>query len=202
MHAMSVWRGIELEGRAFPAINISIGLSGFGDVENGVQGIQGFLVKAQEQSKLGQSSVEKEVLGKRKRDDSGIAKFFSKADETRQESPEKLGSPEKPVDRSPEDGDLSVDKGIVEDPSTAEMGDEDMYPCPRCHKKIPIFEMEEHEDYHVALDLSRGSPIRAPPINATSSAKPKPKMAKSEKRGPKNRGNQIEKGQRKLEFGI
>ena len=45
-HTLSSWRGIEAEGRAFPANNISVAVSGFGDVESWVQGIQGFLVPA------------------------------------------------------------------------------------------------------------------------------------------------------------
>jgi DNA polymerase eta len=199
---MSLWRVIEAEGRAFPAINISIAVSAFGDVEDGVQGIQGFLVKGPGPSKGIQQSGEKETLGKRKREDSGIAKFFSKTDEMQLPISEKAQSPEKEEKAGTTEGpsEMIVDTTLEEDSVIPEVdAEEDLYTCSRCHKKIPVFEMEEHEDYHVALELSKGSPMRAPPT--MTAPQPKPKLAKPEKKGPKRKGNQIEKGQRKLEFG-
>ena len=73
-HVLSLWRGIEAEGRAFPANTVSVAISGFGDVEDGIQGIQGFLVPGK---KILDTATP--VLGKRKEEDhSGIEKFFSK----------------------------------------------------------------------------------------------------------------------------
>ena len=187
-HALSLWRGIEAEGRAYPAINISVAISGFGDVEDGVQGIQGFLVKAPGPNQIGHTSVEKDVLGKRKREDSGIAKFFPKTEEGQEHSPE---AP------SPEVGEMQESTVDVEMDL-----EEDVYTCPRCQKKIPIVEMEVHDDYHVALEFAKGSPARAPPMKAAPSVQSKPKISKTEKKGPKKKGNHVEKGQRKLEFGI
>ena len=192
-HALSIWRAIEAEGRAFPAINISVGLSGFGEMEDKVQGIQAFLVpgrQTQTQS-LGQSSsADKsgEVLGKRKRDDAGIAKFFGKKDDhqnlgVKEDSPEDAGAIE-------EDVHLPDETELEEQMET--------YLCPKCQKQISIVEMEIHEDYHIALDLSRGSPIRAPPV-VSAKAKSVPKKGKKE---VKKDGKSVEKGQMKLPFGV
>jgi len=72
------------------------------------------------------------------------------------------------------------------------------YMCSKCHKHIPLQEMEEHEDYHMALELSKGSPVRAPP---PSQLKTKP-ISKEEKKGPKKKTKPVEKGQQRLEFGM
>jgi DNA polymerase eta len=192
-HALSIWRTIEAEGRAFPAINISVGLSGFGEIEDKVQGIQGFLVpgrQTQTQS-LGQSSsADKsgEVLRKRKRDDAGIAKFFGKKDDH-----QNLGVKEDSLE------DACAVEEDVHLPDETELEEQvEIYLCPKCQKQISIVEMEIHEDYHVALDLSRGSPIRAPPVvpaKATS-------VSKKGKKEVKKDGKSVEKGQMKLPFGV
>ena len=181
-HALSLWRVIEAEGRAFPAINISVAISGFGDVEEGVQGIKGFLVRGS-QTHNGTSShaAPMDVLGKRKRDDSGIARFFPKRD-----------------DSSPEHGN-GVEDDIV--PEDIEMEDPagETYLCAQCQKPIPLQDMEVHEDYHVALDLSRESP----PVRTVPAVQSKAKrVPKDEKKGPKKKGKPVEKGQKKLEFGM
>ena len=173
LHALNLWRGIE----AYPTNNISVGLSGFGDVEEGVQGIQGFLVRGQQNQAQWQDR--NEILGKRKRDDPGIARFFSKKD-----------------DASPEEPDFGEQSGFV--PSDMEGDTAETYTCAQCQKAIPIPEIEVHEDYHVALELSRVSPIRpAPTTQGTGKV-----MAKEEKKGPKRKEKAVEKGQRRLEFGL
>lgn len=179
-HALHVWRGIEMEGHTFPTNTISIAISGFGDVEDGVQGIQGFLVKQSLSNvQLQESSPEKadktESLGKRKRDsDSGIARFFSKTEDSPPEFIEKDDTHAKDVEM-----------------------EEHTYLCSRCHKHVHLVEMDVHTDYHVALELSKGSPIRGPP-----SKQPKSKIVAKENKGPKGKGKHLEKGQRKLEFGV
>lgn len=187
-HALSIWRAIEAEGRAFPAINISVGLSGFGDMEDKVQGIQGFLVPGRQISQSHNTAAEKkgEGLGKRKRDDEGIAKFFGKKEDTQNQGFKDISSE---VGNVEEDVTLPDEAVLEEQVET--------YLCPKCHKQISIIEMEIHEDYHVALDLSRGSPIRAPPI-VPAKAKSAPKKGKKEGK----EGKSVEKGQMKLPFGV
>ena len=180
-HALSLWRGIEAEGRAFPANNISVAVSAFGDVEDRVQGIQGFLVpgvqKTHTSSKVeAVKPMNTEVLGKRKREDEGIAKFLTKKEES-------TPPPE-----------LKTEEGV----ESEEMDMGETYVCSKCHKHIPLQQMEEHEDYHMALELSKGSPVRAPP---PSQLKTKP-ISKEEKKGPKKKTKPVEKGQRRLEFGM
>jgi DNA polymerase eta len=81
-HVLSLWRGIETEGRAFPANTISVAISGFGDVEDGIQGIQGFLIPGK---KISDTATP--ILGKRKEEDySGIEKFFSKKEDSHLET--------------------------------------------------------------------------------------------------------------------
>jgi DNA polymerase eta len=181
-HALSLWRVIEAEGRAFPAINISVAISGFGDVEEGVQGIKGFLVSGP-QTHNGPSShaAPMDVLGKRKRDDSGIARFFPKRDDS---SPEHGGGVE---------DDVVTEDIEIEDPAG------ETYLCGQCQKPIPLQDMEVHEDYHVALDLSRESvPVRTVPAVQSRTKR----VSKDEKKGPKKKGKPVEKGQKKLEFGM
>lgn len=181
-HAWSLWRGIETEGRAFPANTISIAVSGFGDVEHGVQGIQGFLVpgiqshgRLENEEHYGNS----DVLGKRRRNDSGIAKFFPKKEETQSEI-------------------VSNAKGDVR-LASVEPNTDETYHCPHCLKSIPLQQLEEHDDYHIALELSRGSPARPVPTKQLKVED----LAKEETRGPKKKGGKLlEKGQKRLEFGM
>jgi DNA polymerase eta len=180
-HALSLWRVIEAEGRAFPAINISVAISGFGDVEEGVQGIKGFLVSGpQTHNGPSNHAAPMDVLGKRKQDDSGIARYFPKRD-----------------DNSPEHG-----GGVGDDvmPEDIEMEDPvgETYLCAQCQKPISLQDMEVHEDYHVALDLSRESV----PVRRVSAVQSKAKRVSTDKKGPKKKGKPVEKGQKKLEFGM
>jgi len=189
IHALSVWRVIEAEGRAFPANNISVAISGFGDVEEGVQGIQGFLVKGLQSQKALIKGQERgnEVLGKRKRDEAGIARFFPHKDDTSQGHPNLEGQDEAIL--------LETEMEFQPD---AELEFDDTYICSRCQKSIPIEETEVHEDYHLALELSKGSPIRATPATQGRGQT----IGKEEKKGPRRKQKVVEKGQRKLEFGL
>jgi DNA polymerase eta len=185
-HALSLWRGIETEGRAFPTNNISVALSGFGEVEDKVQGIQGFLVPGVQSAHtmsggtVGQNHSE--VLGKRKREDEGIGKFFSRKEES----------------ATPPNEDMEAEnQEAVVEAGGDEMDEAETYMCERCHKRILWHEMEEHDDYHVALELSKGPLIRPPPppqLKTKSSSK-------EEKKGPRKKSKPVEKGQKRLEFG-
>ena len=130
-----------MRGGLIRQIDISMGVSGFGDVEDGVQGIQGFLIPGgqQGQREVHSRNGNAEGLGKRKRDDSGIAKFFPKKEDT---PPKREGTP--------------PDQDILEDKNSSLVKEEsdDTYVCSQCQKQIPLQEMEVHDDYHVALELS------------------------------------------------
>jgi Ubiquitin-Binding Zinc Finger len=181
IHARSLWRGIETEGRAFPANTISIAVSGFGDLEHGVQGIQGFLVPGAQShgySPNGKHNDNSNVLGKRRRNVSEIVKFF----------PKKEGTPPETISNAKDDV-----EPVIGEPNT-----EETYDCPHCLKSIPLQQLEEHDDYHVALELSKGSPARPAPIKQLKAEV----LAKEETRGPKKKGGKpLEKGQKRLEFG-
>lgn len=176
-HAFSVWRGIETEGRAFPSSNISVGISGFEEVEDGMQGIQGFLVPqqtahhAQPHSYSGNIKGDGDSSRKRKQSKEGIAKFFSKRD------------------KLPFDG---IDHEDTITP-LAEAEPQETCLCSKCHKRIRLEEVEIHEDYHVALELSKVSPIRTEPST-------QPKARHLGKEGVK-KVKPFERGQRKLDFG-
>jgi DNA polymerase eta len=174
LHALSLWRGIEAEGRAFPANNISVAISGFGDVEDGIQGIEGFLVPQNGNSTrpIGNTDT---VTGKRKRDDPGIARFFPKMEDVS----------ENVVEEDVKEEDVGMDM-------------EETYLCSRCQKHIPIQEMDFHDDYHVALELSKESPARTGPVTQTKSKR----SSKEGKKVPKKKDRPIEKGQTRLEFGL
>ena len=184
-HALSLWRGIEAEGRAFPANNISIAISGFGDVEDRVQGIQGFLIPGVQSTHPWKGEAAKqtnnEVQGKRKRDDEGIARFLMKKGEL-------------PSQTLLQHRDEQMMGEVARD-EQMDMGE--TYKCSQCHKNIPLQDMEEHEDYHLALELSKGSPVRGPQP-AQLNTKP---ISKEEKKGSRRKSKPVEKGQRRLEFG-
>jgi DNA polymerase eta len=171
-HALSLWKGIETEGRAFPANNINVAISGFGDVEDGIQGIQGFLVPGKNTS-----NAATRVLGKRKKKDhSGIADFFQKKEDSPLET-----------------GDIVEEEEIIH---VKEENTGETYLCSRCLQHIPLEEIEIHDDYHVALELSKEWPV-----HSTSSTHVNPKSSgNEEKKRPKKRLKREEKGQRKLSF--
>jgi DNA polymerase eta len=177
MQAMSVWRGIEAEGRAFPANTVSIGLSGFGDVEEGIQDIQGFLVPQQTSQLLrnssGSGTSSGESPSKRKRTYEGITKFFIKKE-------------------------MSISGQFETDTADVSHFDyeDETYLCTKCQKRVPLEEVETHEDYHLALELSRGSPIRVEPSPRVKGSS----HSTEEKRGKKIRA--VEKGQKRLDFGV
>jgi hypothetical protein len=220
-HALSIWRAIEAEGRAFPAINICVGVSGFGgEVEEKGRGIEGFLVPGRQSVQGigsgnggggggggggGMSTVD--VLGKRKRDDEGIAKFFGKKDS--QSTNAACGGHSTKADSMDQSPDL------MEDDNMALLSDEndleedymmETYLCSKCQKQISIIEMEIHEDYHVALELSRGSPVRAAALvgpAAAAKGKSVPSTTKKGRKEGKKEGRKgVEKGQTKLQFGV
>lgn len=188
--ASSLWRVIEMEGRSFPANNISVAVTGFGDVEDGIQGIQGFLVK--NQSSAGPpNSARVEVGGKRKRDSLGITKFFT------QKVEDTVAGEDEPMlmyEQHQANQDHPDTEGQGYDQQDLEEVDDTTYSCKKCDRRIPFEEMEVHDDYHVALELSMESP--RPP------KKPRTVLqaTKRETRKPPKRGKMEEKGQMKLEF--
>jgi DNA polymerase eta len=217
-HALSIWRAIEAEGRAFPAINISVGVSGFGgEVEEKGRGIEGFLVPGR-QSVQGISSGNGgggggggmntvDVLGKRKRDDEGIAKFFGKKEDTQSPNHDNGGSgggdnpKAESTDRPPDFTEQNID--LPDDVTDLEEHMMETYLCSKCQKQISIIEMEIHEDYHVALELSRGSPVRAAAATvAAAKGKSMSSTKKGRKEGKKEGAKGVEKGQMKLQFGV
>jgi len=192
-HALSIWRAIEAEGRAFAAINVSVGVSGCAEGEEHGRGIQGFLVPGRPGMQAGGANAgtgATEGLGKRKREEEGIAKFFGKREDTQ--------SPDGGNDIKPDSPD-DVEEDIVLPDETEQEEQMETYLCPKCQKQISIVEMEIHEDYHVALDLSRGSPVRAAPL--APPAKGKIAAKKGRKEGKKE-AKGVEKGQMKLPFGM
>ena len=189
--ALSLWHMIEMEGRAFPANNISIALSGFGDVEDGVQGIQAFLVKTPS-STISPNPAKIEGLGKRKRaESSGITKFFS------QRVQDSLAETSEPIVRNEQGNDLHEDDPR-EDREDVDDLDDTTYLCQKCDSRIPLEEIEVHEDYHVALELSRGLP--SPPQKAGTGQHAKKQDPNETRKHRPKKGRKDEKGQMKLEF--
>jgi DNA polymerase eta len=190
-HALSLWRTIEMEGRAFPANNISVAVTGFGDAEDGVQGIKAFLVSGARNL----NSSEVDVLGKRKRHESlGIPKFISQSDEDNNRE----GEPAMPKFQS-EDVQSELEQAVkVYDEDRLDHIDDATYSCHKCRRRIPLEELEVHEDYHVALELSRRSPIQS---SKPAIGLPTRKLdTKEGKRPIQRKGRKEEKGQMKLEF--
>ena len=189
--ALSLWHVIEMEGRAFPANDINVALSGFGDVEDGVQGIQAFLVKTPS-SAISPNPAKIEGLGKRKRAESSeITKFFSRKVQ------DSLVENSVPMVRNEQGDDLHEDDPTEDREDVDDLADT-TYSCQKCGSRIPLEEMEVHEDYHVALELSKALP--SPPQKAATGRHAKNQDPKETRKHRPKKGRKEEKGQMKLEF--
>ncbi|KAL4980489.1 hypothetical protein BDW66DRAFT_166574 [Aspergillus desertorum] len=203
-------RQIAAEGAAWPCANISLSVGGFEDGASKNQAIDGFLLRgdqAKNMASLSSSRVhamdeaptEHQPIEKRRKvEDSGLRRFFSKPSETNGPShPIESGQTADIPDVNVDDAQLHVyaapDGQIEQVPSN-------IFKCLRCGKGIHIDEEDEHNDWHFAKDLesqerqaARSSQEAQLPNRAASGSR-----FKSARGG---RGGKSEKGQTRLTFG-
>lgn len=210
---------VVVDGRAWPCANLSLSVGGFEEGIAGNKGIDTFLLKGDEaKAAMDVSSRsntatpinhdESRPEKRRKLDDSGIARFFSKG--------ESVGDGED--DESADDRE-NVDEATAAQPSDihtpppphlsgSHHHDIASYFCKACEKPIAESDREEHEDWHFAKSLQAQDSPPAKGQVSTNSRPPgsAPNNAKHKRGGgsgvsARGRGSKIEKGQSRLAFG-
>jgi DNA polymerase eta len=176
-----------VDGRAWPCANISLSVGGLEDGPTGNRGIGSFLVKGEEAKALRSSSrdIENHISTnengrpekRRRLDDGGIQRFFTKQDSSRDEYDEEFGAPEDPPAVGAEVS-LPFDEGValLNDNSNPSENLENIdnlkhenttspandphasksaptYLCPKCNASLPLTSQPEHEDWHFAKEL-------------------------------------------------
>lgn len=209
---MKLLHQINTEGRAFPCFNLSLGLSGFEGLENGVQDIGGFFQKSLR-------TVEETLPDIA--DDRKIHEVVELLHDSKSPARSEIVVPEPSLQVDAKD-EISKSETVsspgpdldesVDNPSTivpCSTSIDGSFLCERCPRPI-IGETEgEHLDWHFAKDLSRdlakaehaARSTLAPALTKSSSdSKRSGKPAKSSK-GSTSKSGVVEKGQKRLKFG-
>ena len=208
------------EGRVWPCANLSLSVGGFEEGVKGNMGIGAFLVKGEEAESLRSMDMDsrpsstgpEQPIKKRRAEDGGIHRFFSKKPST--DATASLN--EADVVRIEDDHDLNPGGPVMQDNEVAavregqdkstEQSGEDMQPpvtsykCSRCEASFgDPEELQSHMDWHMAKDLQDEERVSTtfaeqPPASRSSSQK-RPGTAK------RGRGGKLEQGQSRLKFG-
>lgn len=214
-----------VDGRAWPCANLSLSVGGFDEGMAGNRTLGGFVLKGEAAKAMNESMPRPEShprnddshLNKRRRtDEGGIQKFFTRHDSSREEHDEDFGVERMPAPdtrpssatvqetiRRPASGNFdrlgadTPDVGIVTTPEDIT----ENYVCAKCQASVPVDEQGEHEDWHFAKDLQAEE--REPRSNSTenNATVKKPKAVKPQKGPRKPGGGGDERGQRKLVWG-
>jgi len=177
-----------VDGRAWPCANISLSVGGFEDGPTGNRGIGGFVVKGEEAKALRSSLRDVENQNstyesgrpekRRRMDDGGIQRFFSKQDSSKGEYDDEFGAPEDTMametdgpaphnEQLPhlnDDGTaqerLETSDDILDHRSTPPPANNSnpseaalVYSCSKCNATISFASKPEHEDWHFAKEL-------------------------------------------------
>ncbi|TAQ83196.1 hypothetical protein B7494_g8479 [Chlorociboria aeruginascens] len=215
--AKNLLHQIVLEGRVWPCANLSLSVGGFEDGVVGNMGIGAFLVKGDEAKELNSSTRDERPEKRRRVDDRGIQKFFSKADGSEHDDDE-FGAQELPGVVSAEGGyadsinSLLPTNGLKHQDITGHSAASSSlqqqqqqqhitdYICTRCNIHLESADtLQNHQDWHFAKDLhneDRGHSLSKAQIPKPS----KQNRPSSSKKNPTGR-SKPEKGQSKLAFG-
>ncbi|KAI5464011.1 hypothetical protein BGZ63DRAFT_439102 [Mariannaea sp. PMI_226] len=192
------------EGAVWPCANLSLSVGGFEDGIKGNLGIDAFLVKGDEIEALRSTTPESRSTSvgsdrpvkKRRAENSGIQRFFSKkisADDNSSvnaSEPIAGGETDQPF-RPPDVSDMK--RSVLS---------ADLLLCSRCKASfVDPDALQSHEDWHMAMDLQEAERVKP----AFASRQPAPRnssqkgQSTSSKRG--GRGGKPEPGQSRLKFG-
>ncbi|PWY90844.1 DNA/RNA polymerase [Aspergillus heteromorphus CBS 117.55] len=206
----TLFRQVITDGRAWPCANLSLSVGGFEDGVTKNRAIDSFLLRGEQAKDAGKSaarewtsegpSVVQQPSGKRRKiDDSGIKRFFSKPSGTNPQpdpdnaktgdSTERLDEHATPMPQSEENS-----------PQPAELAP-GLYTCGRCGSVLSEHERGEHDDWHFAKDLAdeerpttgTHQQARGPPTHAGAS--------NSRNKANRSSRGKPEKGQTRLTFG-
>ncbi|PYH98691.1 DNA/RNA polymerase [Aspergillus ellipticus CBS 707.79] len=204
----TLFRQVITDGRAWPCANLSLSVGGFEDGVSKNRAIDSFLLRGEQAKDAGKATREWTSEGpaevqqlsekRRKIDDSGIKRFFSKPSQTNPQPD--------PDDAEPGDAKETLEEHASATPRSDELSPQPaqlapgLFTCSRCGSVLPEDEKDEHDDWHFAKDLAdedrqaastsqqaRGPPAQAGPSNSRNKA--------SRSRG------KPEKGQTRLTFG-
>jgi DNA polymerase eta len=218
--AKNLLNQIVQDAHVWPCSNLSLSVGGFEDGISGNMGIAGFLLKGEDAQALnlsprarGESEASSHFQPPEKRrrmDDGGIQRFFTKKETSPSLGPgqgltannggETLGSRDTQVDS---DGQSLPDEGPL-----AQANDEtaSSRPCTRCGARLESSEsFQSHQDWHFAKDLQEQERGRlgfgSQPSGIT--ANPHSGGRKTGPAAPKRPGRpkKTERGQQKLSFG-
>lgn len=210
------------EGRVWPCANLSLSVAGFEDGVKGNMGIDAFLVKREEVAALRSATPDSHLAStgseravkKRRVDDNGIQRFFSKTlsnDESPSREPafapnDKPDSEAEPDLSKHQPGmpgiNWSTDSGFTEAQATPDQqSSTHLLVCPHCQTTLEDPDaLQSHQDWHMAKDLQdaeRVKPVLAK-RQATSRSSSQRGQGASSRRG---RGGKLEQGQSRLRFG-
>ncbi|CCG81783.1 Putative uncharacterized protein [Taphrina deformans PYCC 5710] len=191
---------INTEGRAFPCFNLSLGLSGFEGLENGVQDIGGFFRKSLKNNEILVNINSDGPIDKFDEIESLPATILDGAAQAKKPI-EDSATPYLSRDSTLEQSDL--DKKTTK-PIEKENSIDGSFSCERCTKPV-IGETEaEHLDWHFAKDLAKD--LAKAEHAAREATRPERQTTNKEKvnRNVKSSGTKskhIEKGQKRLKFG-
>jgi len=188
------------EGNIWPCANISLSVGGFEDSVVGNHLISQFLVKGNE-AKASKEPVRESASDrpakKRRIEDNGIYKFFTKKGDLDEHEDDTGDLASDPMDDNggPEDNDVP----LVPQPAA--------FTCERCLKHFHTeYEFHSHGDWHFAKDLQdedRNQSTTALRSNQSQKPKKSSGLTGTTKKSVAASGDKkVEKGQRKLNFGL
>ncbi|KFH47018.1 N-acetyltransferase-like protein [Hapsidospora chrysogenum ATCC 11550] len=209
--AVELLRQIMAHGSVWPCANLSLSVGGFEDGIKGNMGISSFLVKGEDAEALRYTTPEPrrgstepdQTSRKRRADDGGIKRFFSKRSFTDDSRAWESGD----RDRSGSPIQVGDEHSCCRDPWQSVLENHGVglsstsLVCSRCNCCFATSQdLQSHEDWHMAKDLQdkeRGTPAFAERTVAPRTLNPKERSAGSSRRG---RGGKAERGQSKLKF--
>lgn len=191
-----------LEGRLWPCANLSLSVGGFEDGVSGNMGIASFLVKGEEAKVLNSAVRGSDAVSemhdrpekRRRTEDGGISRFFSKTESTDEQYDDDFGAADLDVQSLEDSTDVA---SVLYQQSITR------YMCGRCDQVFDTEkDLQSHGDWHFAKDLQNQerarTPLSVPPRpSSTSNKKPKQALSVAKRSG----AIRNEKGQSKLNFG-
>lgn len=182
------------DGLAWPCANLSLSVGGFEDGVSKNRAIDGFLLRGEQAKANMNYSTTDDVSGeqpfsakRRKIEENGIARFFTKTPITEPNSPKELGT-------APNESDMLAAREDL--PDGIPPG---FYACSQCNQPVLEDEKIEHDDWHFAKELEsqerQAARNTGPGISTTNT------NANSRGRGGRSGRAKAEKRQMRLTFG-
>lgn len=210
--ASDLLRQIIASGNVWPCANLSLSVGGFEEGIKGNMGIGAFLVKGEEAESLRSATPETRPTStgpdwpnkKRRVDDNGIQRFFSKQSSTDDTGPDEPATLQRnPSIMQAEDAAYDHKQGQDghEGSNEGNSSYESLLRCARCKQEFDdADDLQSHSDWHMAKDLQASERVNT--AFAERPAASRNSNRKGTGAGPKRgRGGKLEHGQSRLKFG-